>query len=226
MFEAIAYRSYLPGAPPPPSKSAPAPAPPPASQPPDALYYDDAPMPSAPTYQPAPTHAGSRKRAYNDWDDPNNQHGRDGSEYMSRSFKYQKRGGAYGGREGRSDDTNGYRIPGPSNMLTFPPPGQPPLQSTPSAPSSVGYFDTSGAMNSMFGMNLGVGNPMTGFVPGSWGQQQPHKKRARCRDWERKGYCQRGANCMFEHSNDPVYPTPMFGAIPPAPQPAAVEGMC
>lgn len=30
----------------------------------------------------------------------------------------------------------------------------------------------------------------------------PQKKRGRCRDYDTKGYCARGQNCMFEHSNE------------------------
>ena len=168
---------------------------------------------------------GSRKRAYNDWDDPNAQNGGDAAGFGGRMFK-QPRRGAYGGRGGRPDDANSFRGV-PPGFPGFPLPGQLPGQGPP-APSTVGYFDPNGAtMDAMFGMSLATGHPMPELFSHDRGQQAP-KRRARCRDWERKGYCQRGSNCMFEHSNDPVYP-PLpgapFGGMQPLPHAPAVEGM-
>ena len=229
VFEAIAYRSYLPGAPPPAPKHAPLPphAAPAAAHPPAAgLLYDDAPMPLAPQYQPPPFQNGSRKRAYNDWDDPNAQNGRDamGGGFGGRNYKQPRRGG-YGSRGGRGDDNvNGFRG-APALPPAFPPPpGQLPPQGAAPAPSTVGYLDPSGAMDPTFALSWLAGQQMMQRD----GAQPPARRRARCRDWERKGYCQRGSNCMFEHSNDPVYPPlpgPPFGGMPPVPQPPSVEGM-
>ncbi|KAL2260694.1 hypothetical protein VTK26DRAFT_5226 [Humicola hyalothermophila] len=243
VFEAIAYRSYLPGAPPPPPKhtasfptpTAPAGA---AAPPPGGLFYDDVPPSHGPPYQPQPPFpGGSRKRAYNDWDDPNAQNGRDaaaGGGYGGRTYKQPRRGG-YGGRGvTRSDDsTNGFRGGAAASVPTgpaFPPaPGQlAPQQSgsAPPAPSTVGYFDPNGSLDAMFGMSLAAGRPMPEFMPPHDRAQAPPRRRARCRDWERKGFCQRGSNCMFEHSNDPVYPPmpgPPFGGMQSVPQPSAVE---
>jgi hypothetical protein len=77
-------------------------------------------------------------------------------------------------------------------------------------------------MNAMFGMSLAAGHPM----PDLLSQDRP-RRRKKCRDWEKKGYCQRGSNCMFSHSNDPVPPPPPlpYGGMQPISQPAAVEGM-
>ncbi|KAK4134219.1 hypothetical protein BT67DRAFT_442124 [Trichocladium antarcticum] len=234
VFEAIAYRSYLPGGPPPPSKiaalqaaaaAAAAAAPPVASS-----FYDDVPASFVPPYQ-QPFQNGSRKRGYNDWDDPNAQNGRDGAGFGGRNPK-QPRRGAYGGRGGRSEDPSSYR--GSASGLpafpaafpaAFPLPGQLPGQGPPAA-STAGYFDPSGAtMDAMFGMGLAAGHPMPELFSHDRNQAPP-RRRARCRDWEKKGYCQRGSNCMFEHSNDPVYPHlsgPPFGSMQSLPQPPAVE---
>ncbi|KAK4152789.1 hypothetical protein C8A00DRAFT_15949 [Chaetomidium leptoderma] len=215
VFEAIAYRSYLPGAPPPPSKHALLPTPNATGQLPTSLYYDDSHMGSAPTYPPR-FQNGSRKRAYNDWDDPNAQNGRDAG-FGGRPIKQPRRGGRGGSRP---DDFRG----GAPAGFPYLGPGQLQPQQGPPGPSTVGYFDPKGAMDAMFGMSLAAGHSMPDLL-----RHLPSKKRKKCRDWEKKGYCQRGSNCSFAHSNDPVYP-PLpglpFGNYQPLPQPTAVEGTC
>ena len=115
-------------------------------------------------------------------------------------------------------------------MPAYPPPAQLSTHGThgaPPAPSTVGYFDPNSGMDAMFGMGMAAGHAMPELLSHDRAQQ-PQRRRPRCRDWERKGYCQRGSNCMFEHSNDPVYPpmpAPPFGGMQPMPQPPAVEGM-
>lgn len=218
VFEAIAYRSYLPGAPPRPPKQAALPVSGAAAQSAPNLYYDDLPMGAAPTYPPQ-FQNGSRKRAYNDWDDPNAQNGRD-SGFGGRAIKQPRRGG----RGPKADDMNTFRGGAPE-FPAYLPPNQLPPQGTP-GPSTVGYFDPTRAMGAMFGMSLATGHPMPEFLPQDRGRAP--RKRKKCRDWEKKGYCQRGSNCMFEHSNDTAYPPlpgPPFGGMQPLPQPAAVEGM-
>jgi hypothetical protein len=209
LFEALTYRSYLPGAPPPPPKHVRLPAPGAAGQPPSDLYYDDSPMAPAPAY-PARFQNGSRKRAYSDWDDPNAQ--QNGRDVGGRVSKQPRRGG----RAARPEDYRGVAPGVPPYSL----PSQLPPQGPP-GPSSVGYFDPKGAMDAMFGMSLAAGHPM----PELLSQDRP-RRRKKCRDWEKKGYCQRGSNCMFSHSNDPVpLPPPLpYSAMPPVPQPPAVEG--
>ncbi|KAL2131531.1 hypothetical protein VTI74DRAFT_4931 [Chaetomium olivicolor] len=222
VFDAIAYRSYLPGAPPPP-KHAPGSAPAVAAQSPTNLYYDDSLMASGPTFQP-PFQSGSRKRAYNDWDDPNAQNGRDGA-FGGRSFKHPRRG-AFGGRGPQPDDVGNFRGVPPAMPLYPPSSSQMPSQGAAPTPATVGYFDPSkGPMEAMFGMSMAAGHPMPELMSQDRGQY-PLKRRKKCRDWERKGYCQRGANCMFQHGDDPVYPALPglpFGGMQPVPQPSAVE---
>ncbi|KAL2200601.1 hypothetical protein P885DRAFT_66253 [Corynascus similis CBS 632.67] len=203
VFEAIAYRSYLPGAPPPPPKHAALPAPSAAGQLPSGLPYDDSPMGGAPTYPSRFQNGTSRKRAYNDWDDPNAQNGRDGG-FGGRTFKQARRGG----RGPRSDELHTFRSVAPTGVPPYPPAGPLPPDGPP-GPSTVGYFDPKGGMGAaMYGMSLAAGHPMPELI---YGQLPPTKKRKKCRDWEKKGYCPRGTNCMFAHSNDPVY-SPIPGA--------------
>ncbi|KAL2189781.1 hypothetical protein L209DRAFT_749669 [Thermothelomyces heterothallicus CBS 203.75] len=223
VFEAIAYRSYLPGAPPPPPKNTALPPPSAAGQlNPGLLYYDDGPMGGAPTTTYPPRFPnGSRKRAYTDWDDPNAQNGRDGGGgggggYAGRTFKQARRGGRGAGPNELHNYGNGA-----PEVPPYPPPGQFPPD-VPPGPSTVGYFDPKGGMGAMYGMSLAAGHPMPELARGHF----PPKKRKKCRDWEKKGYCPRGTNCMFAHSNDPVYPPvpgPPFGNLQAPPQPQAVE---
>ena len=218
VFEAIAYRSYLPGAHPPPPKHASSRVPgAPAHLAPN-LYYDDLPAGAAPSYPPQ-FQDGSRKRAYNDWDDPNAEIGRDAG-FGGRPLKQLRRGG----RGPRQDDMVNFRG-GVTGMPPFPPPGQLGHQGPP-LPSTVGYFDPKGAMDAIFGMSLATGHPMPELL--SHDRGRPPKKRKKCRDWEKKGYCQRGSSCMFDHSSDAAYPAlpgPPFGALQPLTQSSAVEGM-
>ncbi|KAK4235929.1 RNA-binding protein 26 [Achaetomium macrosporum] len=219
VFEALAYRSYLPGAPPLPPKHAPLSAAAGVQQHP-GLPYNVTPSDSAPTYQP-PFRNG-RKRAYVDWDDPNTQGGRDAG-YGGMGFKHPRRGG-FGGPGPRQDGVNSFGGSAPT-ISPYPPPGQLPPQSAP-VPSTVGYLDPKGAMDALYGMSMAAGHPMPELLSHDR-DQPPTRRRKKCRDWEKKGYCQRGSNCMFEHSTDTFYP-PLFagspyGSVQPVPQPPAVE---
>jgi len=218
VFNAIAYRSYLPGAPPPPAaRHATG-----HQQPASGLFYDDVPAGDPPPF-PARPQNGSKKRAYTDWDDANAQAGGDAGAGR-RSFKQPRRGG----RGPRLDEANHARAGGPGVPVGFPHAGQlPPAPGLP-GPTSVGFFDPRGAMDAIYGMSLATGHPMPEFSP--YDRSRPPKKRKKCRDWEKKGYCQRGSSCNFEHSNDAGYaslPSMPFAGMPqmPLPQPTAVEGM-
>lgn len=185
------------------------------------MYDDAAPMTSAPTYQPPLRN--TRKRGYNDWDDPDAQSGRDGGS-GGRALKQPRRGGM-GGRGHRSDGNSSYPVLPPAVPPYPPQAGQLPPVGLP-GPSTVGYFDPTGAMGALFGMSFAAGHPMPELLSHDR-SHLPLKKRKKCRDWEKKGYCQRGSNCMFAHSNDPIYPPfpgPPFEAMQQAPQRPAAEG--
>ncbi|KAK0745165.1 hypothetical protein B0T21DRAFT_98546 [Apiosordaria backusii] len=204
ILEAITYRSYLPNAPPrPPSKQFQATAvsfqpylhqPPP--QPMTGLSYDDDSnglsylQAQAANYQPPPPLTngfGSRKRGYNDLDNPNQQGGLEA--FNGRAVKQPRRG--------RED--SGFRPGGAFQQQPPPPPGQP-------QPSSVGYLDPKYAAEFMFNM----------LQPEFMAAQQQQnkggrkKKAPKCRDYVNKGVCPRGFNCKFDHSSDDVG----FGEFP------------
>ncbi|KAK3339258.1 hypothetical protein B0H65DRAFT_295042 [Neurospora tetraspora] len=208
VFQAIAYKSYLPDAPPLPKHAPTAPAfaaPPvafPAIQPP-GLSYDDAPGSHLPQF---PSYAGqSRKRSFDGRDDTD---GRDG-QYGGRALKQPRRGAGFGfgGRGGRPEAGNGHLNPA---YPPFPENGQlPPGFLT-------GMSETLAALQQQMGLP-----PAPGYPAPAQGQ----RRRARCRDYETKGYCSRGNTCLFEHGDDSIYvppPSTSFGA-PFAPQPSAIE---
>ncbi|KAK1834349.1 hypothetical protein QBC39DRAFT_424285 [Podospora conica] len=96
VFEIISYKSYLPGAPPPPSKTAPSAAR--APLPPGVLSYDDTPMAQATGPK------GSKKRGFNERPDGDAPHNGPEGRPSKRSLKQARRGG----RGGRGDEQNGH----------------------------------------------------------------------------------------------------------------------
>lgn len=202
VFQAIAYKSYLPNAPPAP-KHAPPPsafaAPPvafPAIQPP-GLSYDDAPghLPQFPTYANQ-----SRKRSFDAGDEPD---GRDG-QYGGRSWKQPRRGAGFGfgGRGGRAEAGNGHLNPSY--------PGLPEANQIPPG-FLTNMSETLAALQQQMGLP-----PVPGYPAPAQGQ----RRRQRCRDYETKGYCSRGNTCLFEHGDDSIYvppPSSAFGAQYAAP---------
>lgn len=217
VFEAITHKSYLPGAPPPPPRQPVLPQLPagvaaqfPPGQP-VGLPYDDIPLAQPPQFPPAfHNQNGSKKRAYGDWSDAlDAQTGRD-SRYGGRGAKQPRRGAGSGpgSRGGRSEDSNGFKRPGSSSFQ------QAGLISAGAFPAGVpgnGGWEPNAALEALFNT----------FAS----QSQPPRRRARCRDYDTKGYCARGNTCMFEHGDDSIYlPTvPGFGAPESAGQSAAVE---
>ncbi|KAK3400122.1 hypothetical protein B0T20DRAFT_177395 [Sordaria brevicollis] len=210
VFHAMAYKSYLPDAPPvpkhalPPPAYASAPAAFPAIQPP-GLSYDDAPghLPQFPPY------AGqSRKRSFDGRDEVD---GRDG-QYGGRALKQPRRGAGFGfgGRGGRPEAGNGHLNS-----------AYPPYAENGQLPPGflTNMTETLAALQQQMGLPPAPGYPGPG--PG-----QGQRRRARCRDYETKGYCSRGNTCLFEHGDDSIYVPPpsgtSFGA-PYAPQSSAIE---
>ncbi|KOS17991.1 putative RNA-binding protein [Escovopsis weberi] len=168
VFQAIAYKSYRPGAPP-----APKPFAPPAPQL-DALH------------PPAPA---SRKRALQDMAEPETAGDLEQSANAGGRFRQAKRG-----RRGRMDVGAG----GGSSRQGFAPRmGVPP-------------FDPNNPLDMLLQMRA-MGIPIPGmpdfgahaFPPvGARGQA---RRRARCRDFDTKGYCSRGNTCTYDHGNDSIY---------------------
>lgn len=75
-------------------------------------------------------------------------------------------------------------------------------------PNFLAAADPMEAMRQLQQLSQQIGQQMAQF-PGyaqqqGYASQRPHqKKRGRCRDYDTKGYCARGPNCKFEHSNGP-----------------------
>lgn len=178
------------------------------------MFYDDRPMDMAVPPLPPPFAKGSRKRGYNDWDDPNaNVQNGGGHAFGGRPVKQPRRGR----RDSRSDTLNKWYREGMSAAMT----GQVPYAQGAPGPAAVGYFNPqNGAVGGpMFGMGMATGHPLPDFLGG--GHFPPGKKRKKCRDFEKKGFCPRGTSCTFAHSNDPGYggpPGPPFGGMPMMPQ--------
>ncbi|KAK3688542.1 hypothetical protein B0T22DRAFT_156913 [Podospora appendiculata] len=216
VFRAIAHKSYLPGAPPPPTALAATVA----AQPPlplGGLPYDDLPLAQA--TQPPIYSNGSKKRSYNDRGDVADTNGGD-SRFGPRAYKQVRRGTGHDfanggrGRGGRAQDANsGFRggAPLPPGFAQLPP-GFPPI------PPPGGLFDPNDlnhAMNAMFEglqpMRMAT-SPVLNFSSQARGPPLGQQRRRRCRDYDTKGYCARGNTCMFEHGDDSIYVPPSLPA--------------
>ncbi|KAL3418266.1 RNA recognition domain-containing protein [Phlyctema vagabunda] len=189
VFDAIQYKSYLPGAPAP--QHAPAAA--------TAMFGSQ--PPGAPTGP-----QGSRKRSFNERGDGDAQErGFQQGATDPRAFKQPRRGGVmgrggyndygvgrggYGGRPQSMNVQGGAQQGGYPNIpaMPSPPPGMPPL-------------DPNNPMAAIMAMQA-MGFPVPGFPPAT---SPPPVKKQRCRDYDTKGFCARGNTCMFEHGNDSIF---------------------
>lgn len=204
------YRSYVPGAQPPPKpQSAVAPQP--------ILPGLGAPNMMQPIIPTGPA-GGARKRGFQERGDFDAPVGRDQFQ-GGRSFKQPRRGGRFGGPKGYVDPDR----PRPtlqeqfdySNALS---PNASPF--TPGQALAMPQFDPSNPMEAMrqlqqLSQQMGLQMPpFPDFNQQGYQQQRmPQQGRKKCWDYEKKGYCPRGLNCKFEHSTgtEPVYnnlPTP------------------
>lgn len=157
--------------------------------------------------------AGSRKRGFHDLADFDAPNGRDPLQ-GARSIKYPRRGGGVGRNKGYLDldrprptpqlQYGGYPITAPQNV--------PPFAST-GPEAAMPPFDPRNpmeAMRQLQQLSQQLGMQMAALS--DYSQQQGHqsqshrtsvsKRKGRCRDYDTKGYCARGQNCMFEHSNE------------------------
>ncbi|KAI5862006.1 hypothetical protein GGS23DRAFT_574126 [Durotheca rogersii] len=228
VFQAVKFRSYLPGAPPAPPivrQTVPPPSMPTATSVPSSEYKPR--LPFGPAAMASPIGQGaSRKRAFHDRDDGDVDiilNGR-GPVTGPQSYKQLRRGGGYSQRGGRFDDPYGpraqrgypnpYQMPsGPSNFGPLPP--------LPFEPSQHGQnmppIDANSILENMQRLQqLGIPIPdvpnlpkpvYSGFAPPS-----SRRRKQRCRDYDTKGYCSRGSNCMFEHGSESLF-VPSLGAL-------------
>ncbi|ROW15226.1 hypothetical protein VPNG_02927 [Cytospora leucostoma] len=203
LFEAIKYKSYVPGAPPPPRSQ-------PAGAPQTILPGLGATTMNQPSIPTGPA-GGARKRGFQergDFDAPNGREQVQGG----RAFKQARRGARFGGPRGYVDPDRPRPPPqeqfGYPNAPSFPQPGQAP---------SMPQFDLSNpmeAMRQLQQLSQQMGLQMPPFPDYSLQQPQGYQHqrmsqhgRKKCWDYEKKGYCPRGLNCKFEHSTgtEPVY---------------------
>lgn len=202
LLQTIRHKSYIPGAPPPPK-----------SQPASVSQASHGAPSATPSSFPAGPAAGPRKRGFQDRGDFDAPNGREQFQGGGRLFKQPRRGGGFG-RRGYVDPD----APQPVQQLAqhgFPgAPGHNALPYVPTGPAAtmpnfVPATDPAEAMRQLQQLSQQIGmqmaqmsgfSPQPGFMPH---QPPPQKKRGRCRDYDTKGYCARGQNCKFEHSNGP-----------------------
>ncbi|KAK4207628.1 hypothetical protein QBC37DRAFT_327037 [Rhypophila decipiens] len=197
VFEAIAQKSYLPGAPQPrPNQQQH------SALDPYSLSYDDIPATQG-SRGSLPTSNESRKRTFSDRGEPATRNGRDGR-FDGSSYKQARRGGPVfsgggggdgGGRSEDSENFQGATLPVPP-FPSLPGEQQPPFPFPPIDPEIFRAFLEKG---------FPAGQNFAPFFPGQ-PARPPGRRRPRCRDYDTKGYCSRGSTCNFAHGDDSMYP--------------------
>jgi hypothetical protein len=228
VLQVIRYRSYLPGAPPPPAPMRqpqfPLPAalahvtprPGPDMPPPTSLYHPSAPY-STPLAQPSFSQAqgGSHKRSYSDRDDNDVDIILTSRSPYGQPYKQARRGGGFSQRGGRYEDAYGSRsnrappfYPGPPAPVSY----GTPLPFAPAPIDANSIIENIQILQSLLPPAVDLPKPVysgAAVPPG-------RRRKQRCRDYDTKGYCSRGSNCNFEHGTRPSY-------IPP-PRSVVVDG--
>ncbi|KAI8630669.1 hypothetical protein F5Y19DRAFT_428573 [Xylariaceae sp. FL1651] len=221
VLQAVQYRSYLPGAPPPPpvvrqtqflSAAARTQVPPrPELQPSIPAYHPSASYPAPPTLPLFPQ-GDSRKRSYSDRDDNDVDIILTSQTPYSQPYKQPRRGGGFNQRGGRYDDPYGPRSyqglppftgpPGPVSFGAAHGFGQPRLDAN-------SIMENIQLLQSLLPSAADLPKPIY-----SGTALPPRRRKQRCRDYDTKGYCSRGSNCFFEHGADPLYiPPPNSAAV-------------
>lgn len=217
LFEIIQYKSYVPGAAPPP-KAVSAVAPLPNLPNPEATSTTQSTIPTG------PSGGSARKRGFQDRGDFDAPTGRDQLQ-GGRMYKQPRRGGGFGGRKGYVDPDR----PQPMSQEQYG------FQNIPQAFARLGQvpqmpqFDPSNPLEAMRQLQQ-ISQQMGLSVPpfADYSQQQlnfqqnttPQQgRRRRCWDFDRKGCCPRGLKCKFDHSTgtEPAYNLPapqLSGHIP------------
>ncbi|KAL8938322.1 MAG: hypothetical protein Q9216_003960 [Gyalolechia sp. 2 TL-2023] len=208
-FQALHSKSFRPGYVQPPIATSTTSLTPAVVAPTTSLAPKYSPDPSARRPPPASATDQSRKRSHNDhyhgpgYNDPHYAKG-------DRQIKQMRRGGLRGGRY---DDFNGRSSHGPSESLPapgqFPYPGMPPPPSDPNDPLMAMMLQAMGmplptAHSGVAG--LPAKSPTT-FSPPDHGSPtfngvRNDEVRARCSDYDTRGFCVKGNTCPFEHGND------------------------
>ena len=213
VFDAIQYKSYLPGAPPAPQRRSSVPGGASSFAPPTGPSMPGLGMLQQGRHGGQNGIDGGRKRRYDGTGD-SQMGGMGMGDVNGRTYKQPRRGGmpGRGGYDGFNGRGGGYSgRPTPMGAPGFPPPidqsmlppGLPPLD--PNDPQSL-----LNAMQMMQNMQQALGLPPSNS-PGLGGpppvpNHQP--RRGRCRDYDQKGFCARGNTCMFEHGENSIWVPP------------------
>lgn len=213
VFDAIQYRSYIPGAAPPRRPSIPF-APPSG---PSIPMYSNPGIGGPPGQQNM-----SRKRTFNERGDGDSQDRgfQPGPDSNGRVYKQARGGGSMTGRgqfgnSGRGSfdaGRSGYPPSRPSiNSQGISPEGFAGMPTMPSPPPGFPPMDPNNPLASLLSMQA-MGFPLPGMpMPDPRASPRPmvSQRKERCRDYDQKGFCARGNTCPFEHGEHSVW-------IPPA----------
>ncbi|KXJ86207.1 hypothetical protein Micbo1qcDRAFT_237134 [Microdochium bolleyi] len=193
VFQAINYKSYLPGAPPAP------PAPQPSfGAPTTAPFVPQAQQRNDPSSRQTATSTGKRRASDCDDDDVEMTQDSHGGRNGAPAKKQQK----------RNQET-------PSNATNFHSPRQLGVMPQFLPGNTGGGFDGNAQgfpqidpnlilQNIQMLQQLGIPLPDPSNF-GAPGSQKSRKKKRRCRDYDKKGYCARGSKCKFEHGPESVF---------------------
>ncbi|KAJ5002939.1 fermentation associated protein, partial [Colletotrichum sp. SAR 10_99] len=180
LFRVIEYKSYLPGAPPPPKKRSETAG--------ESRYAEHSSHTSRSDTSPQ---TGSRKRSYYDRGDVDASSG-----HAERAYKQPRRGqwdpSFLTRGDGGTDEYQNQPHPnGYSQLPAGPAPYDPHYPQPPTGPQA--WRDASPRMSAY------------SQVPPYGTPQGPRRNRQKCRDFATKGYCARGSSCQYDHGSEPIW---------------------
>lgn len=206
VFDAVNYKTYLPGVNPP--RKPPLPFDPPTG--PSALQNKSFILGSA-----VGSSGGNKKRTFNDRGAGQiHERGALPNSYLNEPNKLPRRSGPSIGRsatEGSKTGPTGTR-PSLTNHQTMPSQYSD-IQGISNSPSSLPTFDPNDPIIAMLAMQA-LGFPLPG-TPGfnqaeisTLSDTSMSTSNQRCRDYDVKGYCARGITCTYEHGENPIWGLP------------------
>ncbi|GJC96949.1 RNA recognition domain-containing protein [Colletotrichum higginsianum] len=189
LFRVIEYRSFLPGAPPPPEKRS------------------QSNLSSPVASSDLALQSGSRKRSYHERDDVGASGDRDFPFGEERAHKQPRRvqwDSRMPGLRGRGSPNAYPRQPYVSDGLQQVPPATAPYD--PNFPQPPGNFQDWRGLPQMpvYPQPAPYGPPIG-----------PRRNRQKCRDFATKGYCARGNSCQYDHGIEPIWLPPSGPSGPP-----------
>lgn len=184
LFRVIEYKSYLPGAPPPPKKRSETAG--------ESRYTEHSSHTNRSDTSPQTgSRKHSRKRSYYDRGDVDASSG-----HAERAYKQPRRGqwdpSFLTRGDGGTDEYQNQPYPnGYSQLPAGPAPYDPHYPQPPTGPQA--WRDASPRM------------PAYSQVPPYGTPQGPRRNRQKCRDFATKGYCARGSSCQYDHGSEPIW---------------------